>query len=343
MKKNRYYYGIDLFKLVCALLVVSIHSTMFFEYKELYHYFHSYVTRFAVPFFFISSGFFFSKILESKDSIKPGVKHYSIRLLRPFVIWGSFYFVVSLVEMILIDKVDIYIAIKYKLHLLLVESPGGGLWYVEALLWICFIVLISYKRYKSLTYYLIISGMLYLVQGLWNFEGLRFLSGLKNIYYTVFLSERTFIFYGVYFFVGIFIAFNLKRFIISPVKLCLLQAILYVFFIITNLKIDYIGIAVTNHIVKGFVAITWFLIAMNISNNSIPECWLKYNSRKLSTVIYFTHFTAIYFIEIMYKILHIQFDLNCTMACLICCFLLMSYSAVLCKSNRMKKIVAMLY
>lgn len=343
MEKSKYYYGIDLFKFICALLVVSIHSTMFLEWEGLYHFFHNYITRFAVPFFFISSGFFFSRILENKDTMKIGIKHYSVRLLRPFMIWGAFYFVISFLEMILIDKTSIYTAAKYKLHLLLVESPGGGLWYVEALLWICLIVRFTYKNDENLRNYLIVGGILYLIQGAWNLEGLEFASILKSMYFKVFLSERTFIFYGVYFFIGIFIALNLKKAISSPTRFFLLQVILYVTFAITNLKVDYIGLAITNQLIKGFIAVNWFLIALNISNNSIPNCWLKYNSRKLSTIIYFTHFTAIYFVKVVYKILNIEFNTNCTIACLICIVLLIAYSVLLCQSNEMKKIISVLY
>lgn len=43
-----YYWGVDLFKLICAVLVVSIHTTLFYEYDALYYYFHEYLTRFAV-------------------------------------------------------------------------------------------------------------------------------------------------------------------------------------------------------------------------------------------------------------------------------------------------------
>lgn len=242
--------------------------------------------------------------------------------------------------MILIDKTNIYTATKYKLHLFLVESPGGGLWYVEAILWICLIVRLSYKNNKK---YLIVSGILYLIQGIWSIEGLKFVSILKNMYFKVFLSERTFIFYGVYFFIGIFIALNLKKTISSPIRLFLLQLILYVAFAITNLKVELYLLAITNHLIKGIIAINWFLIALNISNDSIPNCWLKYNSRKLSTIIYFTHFMAIYFVKVVYKILNIEFNTKCTIACLICSSLLIAYAVLLCQSNKMKKIISVLY
>ena len=316
---------------------------MFLEWDGLYHFFHNYITRFAVPFFFISSGFFFSRILENKDTMKSGIKHYSIRLLRPFAMWGSFYFVISFLEMILVDKTSIYTAIKYKLHLLLVESPGGGLWYVEALLWICLIVRFTYKNDENLRNYLIIGGILYLIQGTWNLEGLEFASILKSMYFKVFLSERTFIFYGIYFFIGIFIALNMKKMISSPIRLFLLQVILYVAFAVTNLKVDYIVIAMTSQLIKGFIAVNWFLIALNISNDSIPNCWLKYNSRKVSTIIYFTHFTAIYFVKFVYKILNIEFNTKCTIACLICIVLLIAYAVLLCQSDKKKKIISALY
>lgn len=57
------YTGIDVFKIISAIMVVLLHTvetTNYYavEIKEVF-------TRFAVPFFFIASGFFFIKVLKN--------------------------------------------------------------------------------------------------------------------------------------------------------------------------------------------------------------------------------------------------------------------------------------
>lgn len=67
---------------------------------------------------------------------------------------GGVYFVLGVCEMVFIDNAPIQTVLLEKLHLLLVESPGGGLWYVEALLWMIVVVFFTYKKPSDLTVYL---------------------------------------------------------------------------------------------------------------------------------------------------------------------------------------------
>lgn len=65
-KETQVYTGIDVFKLIAAVLVVLLHTVETSNYyacaiKEVF-------TRLAVPFFFIASGFFFQKGLEKAQS-----------------------------------------------------------------------------------------------------------------------------------------------------------------------------------------------------------------------------------------------------------------------------------
>ena len=62
MPKTEYYYSIDAAKFICALLVVAVHC-MPFGYSEAFlipnQIVRNYIARIAVPFFFVSSGYFY--------------------------------------------------------------------------------------------------------------------------------------------------------------------------------------------------------------------------------------------------------------------------------------------
>ena len=93
-KEKKVYSGIDLFKLIAALLIVIMHclGDTLGKQGEL---FVRNVTTLAVPFFFICSGYFFSLGLEQAKNEKEYVKKYVRRLINLYIIWGSFYLILK--------------------------------------------------------------------------------------------------------------------------------------------------------------------------------------------------------------------------------------------------------
>ncbi len=87
---------IDVFKFICACLVIMIHCV---EIKEGHPIAHMIVTCFsqqAVPFFFIVSGFFFCNKLVTEKNQKQYILKYAGRLLILYLIW----ILISLPEML---------------------------------------------------------------------------------------------------------------------------------------------------------------------------------------------------------------------------------------------------
>lgn len=344
---KQYYYGIDVIKLICAFIVVSIHTTLFMDINDqLYFIYSNYITRFAVPFFFISSGYFVTPLLSHEFGVKEirnNIKKYLLRLIRPFVLWGSCYFVLSVLEEVLIEHNGIKTVLPEKLHLLLVESPGGGLWYVYAVLWITAFLLIFYKHKREIPFY-IVSFLLFLLPGIWNISGsdMVVLNSIHNAYYTVFLSERSFIFYAIYFFTGI-ILYNYLIKKIPVWKLLLMQTLLYVTFVLLCNSEQNIFVGLLTQLNKYVLATGWFLIALNIPNQCIPQGWIRDSARKMSTIIYFTHFMSIYLVKIVFKIMGLTFNKYCSMAYVLCMIILVLYSVVLINLDKKKKVIRFLY
>lgn len=81
--------SIDVFKYFCALLVVGIHAHPFEVFgTEAHNIFLDYFSRIAVPFFFIVSGYFYSKKLHSG---KKPFKAYVGKLLIIWLVWNTAY------------------------------------------------------------------------------------------------------------------------------------------------------------------------------------------------------------------------------------------------------------
>lgn len=83
------YIFIDIFRVVCALLVLSIHMPPFADYSpELTFWLEQIVSKLAVPLFFVISGYF----LADKINDWQRVKGYLLRLLRLYFVYTVLYF-----------------------------------------------------------------------------------------------------------------------------------------------------------------------------------------------------------------------------------------------------------
>lgn len=93
MAVKKKYAAIDIAKYVSAMLVVCVHTYPLYEVSELLNtYWIQTVCRFAVPFFFTISGyFFFRKWSEDEEVNKYNLKKYLMRLGKIYLIWTVIY------------------------------------------------------------------------------------------------------------------------------------------------------------------------------------------------------------------------------------------------------------
>lgn len=92
---NRYY-SIDLFKLIFAFVVVSIHTNPLVNINgHWYNTVYNVVVGMAVPFFFIASGFFIGKKAECIEHVfwfdPAAMRKYFLKILKMYVIWMVVY------------------------------------------------------------------------------------------------------------------------------------------------------------------------------------------------------------------------------------------------------------
>lgn len=86
--------SIDFFRLVCAVMVVSIHTHPLSGINDSLTFFINNVfPRIAVPFFFCTSGYYYIRALKAG---KPVFKKTFLRLLTVYSVWSAVYFLMNL-------------------------------------------------------------------------------------------------------------------------------------------------------------------------------------------------------------------------------------------------------
>ena len=295
-------FGIDIFKLLASVLVVLLHTV---ENNSWYPNEVKYVfTRFAVPFFFITSGFFFYRGLSRTFSPKEYFIKYEMHLIKLFLIWAliiySPFLIINYIQKY--PDAEIFQLVLLLIRRVFIIGPGPY-WYLIASMWaVAFLYFCNHIKKDVLIDVAIICGLL-LCFGYTCLNGIlsqvEFFRLLFEAIYIIFSWEFNFIMYGIPFMgIGFLIAKNgweMKR-----------QTAILVFFISTFLRVVEFNLPMifqsdfwnNNSISICYIiqALTFFMLAKN-SGIVIPER-ISISVRQLSSCIYFSH--AI----IMYEILN---------------------------------------
>lgn len=92
--KNAQFACIDLMKFICAILVVTIHTSPFKNVSPLLDYgLTQYIARLAVPFFFVASGYFLFRKTDYDNFDVNVPLTYAKRIFRLYLLWNAIYFV----------------------------------------------------------------------------------------------------------------------------------------------------------------------------------------------------------------------------------------------------------
>ena len=141
MEENKRYDMVNVMRIVCALLVMCIHFVAFSCLGDnIYYITSNFICRIAVPFFFISSGYFFYSKYEKKGY----VKKYLLKL-------SGIYAVVSIIETIVYFPLFLNEMIKeegvlFAAKLYLLNSIDGILWFFPTLIISVIVVYLFLKK-----------------------------------------------------------------------------------------------------------------------------------------------------------------------------------------------------
>lgn len=138
---------IDALKFIFAILIMCLHGELF-KGSQFGLFFEKIIVRLAVPFFFVSSGFFYGKKVYAKRDLGSITKNYLGRLAEKLLIFEP----VSLLIYVVLD-IAVYDFSVLKKILKVIQQilfyPPGALWYIQAVI-IAIILLVPFiKRGKE--------------------------------------------------------------------------------------------------------------------------------------------------------------------------------------------------
>lgn len=151
---GRNYNAVDLAKFICSILVMTVHIYPFGFSDEtgpiryMNDLFENYLSRIAVPFFFVCSGFFLYKKTTLPSFHFGPTKKYALRLLRLYFVWTLIYFPLAYKEFPIDEKGMAYAILTYVKRCVFTGSYTH-LWYLNAAIFA--VLLISLLLYKKVS------------------------------------------------------------------------------------------------------------------------------------------------------------------------------------------------
>lgn len=269
-KKN--YNGVDLMKLVCAIMVFIIHLQPFRgEVTGFAKYINfglqQYLCRLAVPFYFVSSGFFLFKKMPLYKTDKEIIKAYCYKILRLMGIW----------------------------YVLLFWGGTGHLWYLGAtVIAIILVSLCFYARIK-LGYIYTIAGVLYVIGLLGDsyhgmiasWENITIIRWIFKGYAIAFHTTRNGVFMGFIFVLMGATLSNCKiRMKAKTAIMGLVISMLFLFAEVFLLKYNDIPIEYNMYVFLLPATFFFFCFAICVELKDRP---IYKHLRNISVIIYFSH------------------------------------------------------
>ena len=339
---------VDIAKLFFAYIVVAIHTNAFSEIMIGEVNVGILVSRllydFAVPFFFVCSGFFLGNKLikvDKKCEKKIIIIKYFKRLLVPYLVWGIWYFIINCSLEIVTEEKSILDVVKTHLKQWVMTSPGGGLWYVQSILILLgFLYCFGINKSFNIIWFILLILSTISEFGYSIMNKYEYIKRIIDLYEMIFVSRLNFVFFGIFFFQGIFLVkyFNFFEKILKK-RLFFYTIITYIMYCI-SIYASGIGYIFMNLFKILFISML-FLILYNTELPLKKIDTLKI--RKMSNIIYFTHFTYIYVFKVVMTLLRISFDKYATIMFILCGILLTIYSMIIIKKNKKRKIIDLIY
>lgn len=153
--------SIDIFRLVCSLMVVAIHTHPFSEVNEFMGFiFTDALTRIAVPFFLVVSGYFyFDKLVKMQNIMIKYVKKIAVI----YTIWSIPYFLINV--WVWHDEFSLIEIIKRLVIDYLFLGTSFQFWYFPALIYSVIIFTFIYKLFKGKMLPILIISIILFVLG----------------------------------------------------------------------------------------------------------------------------------------------------------------------------------
>jgi len=160
MSSEKRIISIDIARIIAALLVVSIHVSVFYEFSSFNFFLNNIIARLAVPFFFVVSGYFAAIKLRGPDG-NSYIWEYVKKIFFVYAAWSIVYFPFDFITIFEIyQKIDTAILTYIKRSIFM--GSHYYLWFFTAQISSAVIFYFFYK-YGKLRYLFFILPFLYII------------------------------------------------------------------------------------------------------------------------------------------------------------------------------------
>lgn len=302
---------IDVFKLICALLVVCIHFNPLNDINsDLNFWLTQILARIAVPFFFITSGFFGYLAMQEKTKFIKYIK----RIIKLYLLYTIVYLPRIIYGWYVLEDFSMKTIVRF-IGAFFITSSYFHLWYFVALIVASCIVYFLINKVKD-KYIVVIASVLYVVGVLGNayknlFVDLPIIGQIISLYTEFFSSTKNGLFFG---FLFVALGYMIRKYSYKIRNNTKIYAILVgLAFIIMNFE-EYFAKYLTNHDSQDMIfttPIVAVLLFLTLSFIKVEKVYLDKGifCRKLSVLIFGFHmFVSFYFNIINTNVLN--WDLN---------------------------------
>ena len=260
------------------------------------------------------------KIEEEKATIVASLK----KFVRLYIIFGGWYLFCNVTRALFAESNKLE-SIGILFHTLLVETPGGAIWYVYTLIWALVILLIIRRKKTS---FILLSTVFFCTYLFGSVFFMKLYSNcfLQLLYRKYFLADRNLLFFGVYIFGGVALGYNGFDKINMSRTQKITGVISFIIYIVYGLnRIDFDSVLGTVLFAGVKCAACFLLFVLSLNIKIVTEKALYY--RRMSMVIYFTHWNFIYLFLIAKRVV----DVNRVILSLMCTTLAVLFAEVIVK------------
>lgn len=295
------YHAIDLAKFICSILVVMIHYKPFGEAESgsilwyLNFFLMQYLGRLAVPFFFVTSGFFLYKKTSLENFKIEPVKQYALRILRLYGLWTVIYFPLAFLKFFRDEKGIGHAFLVYIANTVL-SGSYRHLWYLNATIFSVMLVAVLLSRKISprkitisafcfyvmmlffVSWFGLITPLRELTPDLWQF--------LKSVREVVDVPK--FGLFSGFLFIAIGMDFAFYRFSMKKNTALIGFIVSMLFMFLESFGLQYLGFSRQHDIYLFLIPASFFLFYL-IQGLKLPDNKIYKTLRILSSLIFYTH------------------------------------------------------
>ena len=286
---------VDVTKFICALLVVTIHTNAMEDIHPLLnHVLVNYLARLAVPFFFISAGYFLFRKTDVSNLKQQVIIDFIKRIFRLYVVWSLIYLAPA-ISAELKGGATFPQAIAIWIKNFIFSGSYGHLWYLNALIVACLINYVLIKQNVRVERILGISFVFYLIGllGQSYYVLIRPVQSVPAIWNVILMimnvisTTRDGLFEGWFFMaIGMYLAY--RPLVLKKKTMVLSFVIVMALFFVEFIAVSHFDFALSYdmYLFLGPAAFLLFYIAAHIK---ITGCKWKPTLRNLSSLVYYSH------------------------------------------------------